>query len=171
MYREGPAYALWCLFFVGLAGLHRIYMGKYGTGIVWLLTFGLFGVGQFIDLFRMKRLVEESNVREGYLPHPRLAHILSGREPGVPAAVGSGRPAARYVPIEPSKSDLLRTLLKAAREHGGRLTVTEGVEATGLSFAEVEETLRDMVASGYVDVDNAPESGVVIYRFLEIPSA
>lgn len=170
MYREGPAYALWCLFFVGLAGLHRIYMGKYGTGVLWLLTFGLFGVGQFIDLFRMKRLVEESNVREGYLPHPRFAHLLNGQGPGVPATTGRGRSVARSVPIEPAKSDLLRTLLRAARDHGGRLTVTEGVEATGLSFAEVEEVLRDMVASGYVDVDNAPESGVVIYRFLEIPA-
>jgi len=168
MYREGPAYALWCLFFVGLAGLHRIYMGKYGTGVLWLLTFGLFGVGQFVDLFRMKRLVEDSNVRDGYLPHPRWAHLVAGSEAALPAGASTRKAAKEDASGEPSRSELLRTLLTAAREHGGRLTVTEGVEATGLSFEKIEETLRDMVASGYVDVDNAPDTGVVIYRFLEI---
>ncbi len=159
MYRDGPAYALWCLFFVGLAGLHRIYMGKYGTGILWLLTFGLFGVGQFIDLFRMRGLVLDSNVREGFLPHPRYAHLVQSTAPAV-------APAPAADPKEEA-ADLMRTLLRSAREHGGRLTVTEGVAATGLPFTEIEETLRDMVASGYVDVDNAPDTGVVIYRFLE----
>lgn len=165
MYREGPAYALWCLFFVGLAGLHRIYMGKYGTGILWLLTFGLFGIGQFIDLFRMKGLVLDSNVREGYLPHPRWAHLVP--PPAAPTTVPAPAKVAAEPP-EPESSRRMRRLLEAARQHGGRLTVTEGVEATGLPFPEIEETLRDMVASGYVDVDNAPDTGVVIYRFLEI---
>ena len=32
-----------------VSGLHRIYMGKYATGIIWLFTFGLFGIGQIYD--------------------------------------------------------------------------------------------------------------------------
>jgi len=36
--------------FFGLCGLHRFYVGKIGTGILWLLTWGLFGFGQFIDV-------------------------------------------------------------------------------------------------------------------------
>ena len=33
-----------------LAGLHRFYVGKIGTGILWFLTGGLFMVGQIIDM-------------------------------------------------------------------------------------------------------------------------
>ncbi|MEE1068356.1 MAG: TM2 domain-containing protein [Fibrobacteraceae bacterium] len=37
-----------CWFF-GWAGIHRFYEGKIATGVLWLCTFGLIGVGWFID--------------------------------------------------------------------------------------------------------------------------
>jgi hypothetical protein len=36
--------------FMGLNGLHRFYVGKIGTGILWFCTAGLFGIGQIIDI-------------------------------------------------------------------------------------------------------------------------
>lgn len=42
------AFAL-CLCF-GILGAHRFYEGKIGTGLLWFFTFGLFGIGWFIDL-------------------------------------------------------------------------------------------------------------------------
>ena len=37
-------------FFTGIAGLQRFYAGKIWTGILWLLTGGLLGIGQIVDI-------------------------------------------------------------------------------------------------------------------------
>ena len=162
-YSTGLGYGLWCSCLVGVCGLHRFYMGKAGTGLLWLCTFGLLGIGQFLDLFRMKTIVRDANLKEGRVPPP--FHLTSPEQVAVsPAQIGAGQASPKV-----SKALSLRQqLLKTAMENGGEITVSQGVLATDRSFDEVEKVLHQMVDKGYVDVDNAPGTGVIVYRFPEL---
>lgn len=47
--------------FLGPFGIHRFYMGKIGTGVLWLLTGGLLGVGWIYDFCTLNSQVDERN--------------------------------------------------------------------------------------------------------------
>lgn len=53
------AYVLW--FFLGVFGVHRFYLGKIGSGILYFFTLGIFGIGWFIDLFTLGGQVDTRN--------------------------------------------------------------------------------------------------------------
>jgi TM2 domain-containing membrane protein YozV len=66
MKSKGVAYGLWFCCLLGFCGIHRFYIGKIGTGILWLCTFGLLGIGQLIDLFTLGNQVDMVNmIRNG----------------------------------------------------------------------------------------------------------
>ena len=55
-FREGRINydAAWILLtFLGLFGVHRMYMGKWGSGLLYLCTLGLFGIGYIYDFWTL----------------------------------------------------------------------------------------------------------------------
>lgn len=63
-YRSGSTdYTIaWVLLtFFGYFGVHRFYMRKYGTGILWLLTGGLFLVGYLYDYWTLNEQISKVN--------------------------------------------------------------------------------------------------------------
>ena len=49
------------LTFLGLFGVHRLYMGKWITGIIYLLTGALLGLGYIYDYWTLNRQINELN--------------------------------------------------------------------------------------------------------------
>lgn len=63
-YRVGPFdYTIaWVLLtFLGLFGVHRFYMGKIFSGVLYLLTGGLLGVGYVYDFLTLNEQIDELN--------------------------------------------------------------------------------------------------------------
>ena len=133
------SYGLWCLSLIGICGIHRVYNRKPFTGLLWLLTFGLCGVGQLVDLLLIPGLVEGAN--------RQLNQGLA------PASVTS--------PID-------RQLLRLARASGEKgftindalldLDLPPHVDSAGL-YQEIEKLL----GANLLDVGN-DERGRVVYR-------
>ena len=145
---------LWAAAFVGVCGLQRLYAGKIGTGLLYLFTFGLAGIGQFVDLFLIPGMVRDANNRL----------LMEGAV--VQGALGAGAagvvPAVRRLPR--TTEEMQVALVQAAERHGGRLTVAEAVAETGRGFQEVKRQLDEMAVNGFIELDSDDE-GQLFYSF------
>ena len=142
------AYGLWALGLVGVCGLHRFYNRKPLSGTLWLLTFGLCGLGQLVDLFLLPGLINQAN--QPLLLEQALAQ-LDGR-----GAEGSAR-----LPID-------RQLLALARRSGpAGFTLNDALLELALPPETPRERVREEVErllhDHLLDVGN-DERGRVVYR-------
>lgn len=65
-YRAGPldyTVAWLLLTYLGVLGVHRFYLGKWGTGLIWMFTGGLFLFGWLYDLWTLNEQVSDVNTR------------------------------------------------------------------------------------------------------------
>lgn len=63
-FRAGPydfTVAWVLLAFLGIFGMHRFYLGKWITGLVWLCSGGLLGLGWLFDLWTLNEQVSTRN--------------------------------------------------------------------------------------------------------------
>jgi TM2 domain-containing membrane protein YozV len=65
-FRAGPVNftIAWVLLtFLGWLGIHRLYMGKWITGLIYMFTLGLFGIGLLYDFWTLNNQVTIANAR------------------------------------------------------------------------------------------------------------
>lgn len=49
------------LFFLGIFGVHRMYLGKWVSGLIYLCTLGLFGLGILYDLWTLNDQIDHKH--------------------------------------------------------------------------------------------------------------
>eukprot|EP01110_Echinostelium_bisporum_P001521 TRINITY_DN135_c0_g1_i1.p1 TRINITY_DN135_c0_g1~~TRINITY_DN135_c0_g1_i1.p1 ORF type:complete len:157 (+),score=44.04 TRINITY_DN135_c0_g1_i1:50-472(+) len=96
------AYVLW--FFLGFLGVHRFYLNRTGSGILYLFTLGLFGIGWLVDICLIPSMVEHCNRHEaahhghhhhghhGHHGHEQTVIFVPQPQAYSPAPVGYAQP-------------------------------------------------------------------------------
>ncbi|MDE5074364.1 MAG: TM2 domain-containing protein [Trichodesmium sp. St5_bin8] len=149
----GIAYLLWCSSFLGICGLHRFYSGKYFTGLIWLITFGVFGIGQIFDLFFIPGMVEEKNLKllKKQLDSGDVFNYLLQEQ------------IEKILDKNPTKSDT-QIILELAKKHPEGISIADCIIATNKTVAEMKDLLKSLYKEGLVEMENHPETGAVIYK-------
>ena len=166
----GTAYILWIFGFFGIFGVHRFYLGKVGSGLLYLFTFGLFGFGQFIDLFLIPGMTRERNY---YLLQKSTVESLSNIVNGSPVTLQQTTenpspefPAnSHHASVAEPKPDPMLTLLKAAAANNNVLSIGQAVIVTELPVEEVEKLLQKAIKQNLAHIDNDLQTGAIRYHF------
>ncbi len=141
----------------GVAGLQRFYLGKVGSGILYLLTGGLFGIGTIYDLITLPDQVREANLRERYrsaidFDDEALLEYRSRRE-----APRTNTESIEYI------------ILRTAKKNNGIATPSEVALEGRITTDEAKRYLEQLASKGYADV-RVTKSGLVVYVFPEFIS-
>lgn len=137
-----------------VAGIHRFYLGRPASGVLYLLTWGFFGVGTIVDLFLIPRMVEDENMRR----------LSSGRLHA--AALAAGPPLPTLPPPDGAKDKLTpeQQILHVAGEHEGAVTVAMVAMKTGMSLRQAKKELERLCKEGFCTID-VSTAGATLYVF------
>jgi hypothetical protein len=158
MYSVPIAYLLWFLGGCGIFGLHRFYLGKIPSGILWACTGGLGMIGAIYDFFTLPRQVQDANLKRAILS-PHQVHIHHYGEPW--AGIDS---VGRTAPVKDTPE---HAILRIAKENKGVVAPSDVALAANISLDEARKNLDEMVSKGYADM-RVRRTGVIVYTIPEM---
>ena len=156
MYTTGIAYLLWLLSGFGALGLHRFYLGKFGTGLIWLLTGGLGMVGGIFDLFYIPRMVRDANMRLTY------REALFPGQPAPRPSVRNVSPSRETRDKDRPKESVEHSILRVAKKNHGTVTPAEIAIETEVSIDDAKAYLDTLVEKGHIEL-RVRKTGAVVY--------
>lgn len=151
----GTAYILWLFGCFGICGIHRFYLGKIVSGLLYLFTFGLFGFGQFIDLFLIPGMTAEKN--RFLLQQAKIDNLSN--------LVSANKAKLQQQTLTPAEPDPMLKLLQAAAKNDNALSIGQAIIATELPVETVEKLLQKALKQGLAYIDNDDQTGAVRYYF------
>ncbi len=155
------AYILWLPSLFGVCGLHRFYLGKFGTGLLYFLTGGLFGLGTLYDAFTLPDQVREARLKYRYQAALDAGDRAFFRRLGldVDDSEGPARTGSRKESVE-------HVILRIAKKNRGLATPAEVALEGGVSADDAKEHLEQLVNKGFAEV-RVRRSGTLVYVFAD----
>jgi len=146
LYSLPIAYLLWFFSGFGMMGFHRFYLGKTGTGLLYMFTGGLMFVGGLYDLVNMRKLVDEANLQVRY---KEVLYLNT-----MPPKIKKKKESVEYV------------ILKTAKKNKGIVTPGEVALSGNFSIDASQKYLDKLATKGFAEM-RIKKSGVIVYCFLE----
>jgi len=162
---KAVAYLLW--FFLGFLGVHKFYLEKIGVGILYLFTFGIFGIGWLVDLFILGGQVDTYNLLHG--------GMMGGNNQNVVVNVTHFPAAPQYAPDQTytpqitsspqQKMSAERAILTLA-DNTPVLSLRQIMTNANLEMDEVETSMKKFIAKGMAK-EEVDHNGNKTYTFYE----
>jgi predicted transcriptional regulator len=160
MYSVGIAYFLWLISGCGALGLHRFYLGKIPTGLLWMCTGGLGMIGSVFDFFTLPGQVQEANIRRALFSGSRPQGAFAGAPNWRDIRDGEAR-------IVRDKKSVERTILHLAKQNKGILTPSELALEANMSMEDAKKALDTLVTKGFAEL-RVRKTGTLVYTLPEL---
>jgi hypothetical protein len=137
-----------------VSGLHRFYLGKPLTGILYLLTGGLAGIGTIYDAVTMPNLVRRAQLKR------RLDYLIESEEGWVTVPE----------PRRANRDTVEHAVLSLAQRNHGVVTPAQVALECRVPATEARDELERLVSEQFAEVQ-VTTSGVLAYVFPEFLDA
>ena len=162
MFSKLFAYFLWLISGFGWFGFHRFYLRKPFTGILWILTGGLGGIGSIYDLLTLGLQVDRANMEQALLNHARM----HGGYGGLGGFGGSRYAEDAGARIIRSKADIERAALRVAKANRGVVSAPELALEAGIEMDAAKQFLEELAKKGHAEM-RVRQNGTLVFIISE----